>query len=176
MRWRVAAGTRFHQARPWARMRDVPILHAGNLMVVLVTEGAAEPATSLGRFSGEFIATAGTDALLTLIGPVPGQFPCPAARCQRGERRLGIRLPAPARDAHAAWVRTARPEKSGHAGLGTDLVPDETQACQGLFGQKALGWVLAGHDLVVGVQVMAYQRGVDQGYLPYRLTDRRERR
>ena len=40
MRWR---GTLFHRTRPWARLRDVPILHAGDLMVVLVTEGTGKP-------------------------------------------------------------------------------------------------------------------------------------
>ena len=43
MRWRVVAGTLFHRTRPWARLRDVPILHAGDLMVVLVTEGTGKP-------------------------------------------------------------------------------------------------------------------------------------
>jgi Glycosyl hydrolases family 15 len=86
MRWRVAAGTRFHRARPWARMRDVPVLHAGNLMVVLVTEGAGEPETSLGGFSGEFIATAGTDALLTLIAADQAPLVVPSAADVRGRR------------------------------------------------------------------------------------------
>lgn len=86
MRWRVAAGTRFHRARPWARMRDVPILHAGSLMVVLVTEGAGEPETSLGGFSGEFIATAGTDALLTLIAADQAPLVVPSAADVRGRR------------------------------------------------------------------------------------------
>ena len=29
MRWQVAAGTLFHRVRPWARIREVPLLHAG---------------------------------------------------------------------------------------------------------------------------------------------------
>jgi hypothetical protein len=32
MRWRIAPGTLFHRVRPWARLREVPMLHAGDLM------------------------------------------------------------------------------------------------------------------------------------------------
>ncbi len=67
MRWRVAPGTLFHQVRPWARIRDVPLLHAGNLMMAIVAERAGNPQPGLGTFSGEFTAKAGQDALLTLI-------------------------------------------------------------------------------------------------------------
>jgi GH15 family glucan-1,4-alpha-glucosidase len=86
MRWRVAAGTRFHRARPWARIRDVPILHAGDLMVVLVTEGIGEPEAGLGEFSGEFVARAGRDALLTLIAADHAPLVVPSAADIR-ERR-----------------------------------------------------------------------------------------
>jgi GH15 family glucan-1,4-alpha-glucosidase len=67
MRWLVSAGTLFHRVRPWARVRDVPLLHAGDLMVALVTERAGDPRPGLGQFSGEFVARKGQDALLTLI-------------------------------------------------------------------------------------------------------------
>jgi hypothetical protein len=58
MRWRVAAGTLFHRTRPWARLRDAPILHVGDLMLVLVTERAGQPEMGQGEFSGEFVARA----------------------------------------------------------------------------------------------------------------------
>jgi GH15 family glucan-1,4-alpha-glucosidase len=67
MRWQVTAGTLFHRVRPWARMRDVPLLHAGDLMVALIAERAGRPKLGLGEFSGEFTAEAGQNALLTLI-------------------------------------------------------------------------------------------------------------
>jgi len=53
MRWRVCADTLFHRVRPWARLRDVPMLRVGDLIVVLVTERAGQPQTGLGEFSGE---------------------------------------------------------------------------------------------------------------------------
>src|SRR5712691_7191669 len=40
MRWRVALGTLFHRVRPWARFRDVPLLHAGGLMMAILAERA----------------------------------------------------------------------------------------------------------------------------------------
>jgi hypothetical protein len=67
MRWRIAAGTLFHQVRPWARVREVPALHAGDLMVAMVADHAGQPRTGLGEFSGEFVARAGQDALLALV-------------------------------------------------------------------------------------------------------------
>ena len=54
-------------------------------------------------------------------------------------------------------------------------VPDEAQACQGPLGQLALCGSLACQHGVVGIWVMAYQRGVDNGDPPHRLTDPRER-
>jgi GH15 family glucan-1,4-alpha-glucosidase len=79
MRWRVAAGTLFHRVRPWARLRDVPILHAGELMVVLVADGAGQPETGLGEFSGKFVAKAGRNALLTLIAADQAPLVVPSA-------------------------------------------------------------------------------------------------
>ena len=86
MRWRVAAGTLFHRSRPWARLREVPILHAGDLMVVLVTEGTGKPEAGLGEFTGEFVAKAGKDALLTLIAADQAPLVVPSAAEVR-ERR-----------------------------------------------------------------------------------------
>ena len=67
MRWRVAPGTLFHRVRPWARLREVPLLHAGDLMMAIVAERTGKATLELGAFSGEFVAKAGKDALLTLI-------------------------------------------------------------------------------------------------------------
>jgi hypothetical protein len=86
MRWRVAAGTLFHRTRPWARIRDVPILHADDLMVVLVTEGTGQPETGLGEFGGEFVARAGKNTLLTLIAADRAPLVVPSAAEVR-ERR-----------------------------------------------------------------------------------------
>jgi GH15 family glucan-1,4-alpha-glucosidase len=86
MRWRVAAGTLFHQVRPWARIRDVPLLHAGDLMVALVADRAGEPKLGRGEFSGEFVAKAGQNALLTLIAADHAPLVVPSAADIR-ERR-----------------------------------------------------------------------------------------
>ena len=86
MRWRVAAGTLFHEFRPWARLRDVPILHAGDLMVVLVTEDAGKPEVGLGEFSGEFVAKAGRNVLLTLVAADHAPLVAPSAADIRGRR------------------------------------------------------------------------------------------
>ncbi len=95
MRWRVAAGTLFHRVRPWARLRDVPILHAGDLMVVLVTDGTGKPETGLGEFRGEFVAQAGRNALLTLIVADRAPLVVPSAADVRGRREAS----------EAAWRR-----------------------------------------------------------------------
>jgi GH15 family glucan-1,4-alpha-glucosidase len=95
MRWRVAAGTLFHRVRPWARIRDVPILHAGDLMVALVAERAGQPEAGLGELSGEFVARAGPNALLTLIAADRAPLVVPSAADVRGRREAS----------EAAWRR-----------------------------------------------------------------------
>jgi len=67
MRWQVAAGTMFHQGRPWARLSEVPLLHAGDLLIAILAERAGEPRPGPGSFCGEFVARAGSHALLALI-------------------------------------------------------------------------------------------------------------
>lgn len=67
MRWRVAPGTRFGTSRPWTRYREVPMLHAGDLLVCLLAERAGEPRPETGAYSGEFVAAEGADALLALV-------------------------------------------------------------------------------------------------------------
>ncbi len=67
MRWRVAPGTLFHRVRPWARLREVPMLHTGDLMMAIVAERTGKPQLGLGQFSGEFVARKGQDALLALV-------------------------------------------------------------------------------------------------------------
>jgi GH15 family glucan-1,4-alpha-glucosidase len=86
MRWRVAAGTLFHRCRPWARLRNVPILHAGDLMVALVTERAGQPEPGLGEFSGEFVARAGQNALLALVAADRAPVVVPSAAEIRGRQ------------------------------------------------------------------------------------------
>lgn len=67
MRWEVAAGTRFGQGRPWGRLSEPPLLHAGDLLIALISERTGEPRPGLGSFRGEFVARAGEDALLALV-------------------------------------------------------------------------------------------------------------
>ncbi|HLN68586.1 MAG TPA: glycoside hydrolase family 15 protein [Streptosporangiaceae bacterium] len=86
MRWRVTGGTLFHRVRPWARVRDVPLLHAGDLMVALVAEQAGRPKLGLGEFSGEFTAKAGQNALLTLIAADHAPLVVPSAAEVRTRR------------------------------------------------------------------------------------------
>jgi GH15 family glucan-1,4-alpha-glucosidase len=95
MRWRVTAGTLFHRVRPWARIRDVPILHAGDLMVALVTERAGQPQAGLGELTGEFVAKAGQNALLTLIAADQAPLVVPSAADIRRRRET----------TEAAWRR-----------------------------------------------------------------------
>ena len=86
MRWQVTGGTLFHQVRPWARIRQVPLLHAGDLMVALVAEGADRPKLGLGEFSGQFTAKAGRNALLTLIAADHAPLVVPSAAEVRARR------------------------------------------------------------------------------------------
>jgi GH15 family glucan-1,4-alpha-glucosidase len=86
MRWRVAPGTLFHRARPWARLRDVPVLHAGDLMIAIVAERTGEPRPGLGEFTGEFVARAGQDALLTLVAADNAPLVVPSAADVRSRR------------------------------------------------------------------------------------------
>jgi GH15 family glucan-1,4-alpha-glucosidase len=86
MRWRVAPGTRFHRVRPWARLRDVPVLHAGDLMIAIVADRAGEPRAGLGEFTGEFVARAGQDVLLTLVVADQAPLVVPSAREVRSRR------------------------------------------------------------------------------------------
>jgi GH15 family glucan-1,4-alpha-glucosidase len=86
MRWRVTAGTLFHHVRPWARFRNVPVLHAGDLMVALVADGAGRPKQGLGEFSGEFTAKAGHNALLTLVAGEHAPLVVPSAAEVRKRR------------------------------------------------------------------------------------------
>ena len=93
MRWRVTGGTLFHRVRPWARVRDVPLLHAGDLMVALVAEQAGRPNLRLGEFSGEFTGKAGQNALLSLIAADHAPLVVPSAaevRDAAGGQRTGL--------------------------------------------------------------------------------------
>ena len=109
MRWRVCAGTLFHRVRPWARLRDVPILHVGDLMVVLVTERVGQPQAGLGEFSGEFVAKAGRNALLTLIAADHAPLVVPSAAAVRGRREA-------TEQAWRAWCETV-PYRGDDRGL-----------------------------------------------------------
>jgi GH15 family glucan-1,4-alpha-glucosidase len=99
MRWEVTAGPRFGAGRPWARLSDVPLLHAGNLLVVLVSERAGVPRRGLGSFSGEFVAAAGSGALLALVAADGAPVVVPAADEVRRRRDATV-------SAWQAWSRT----------------------------------------------------------------------
>ena len=49
MRWQVIAGTMFNQGRPWSRFREVPLLHAGGLLIGLLAEDAGRPSQDSAR-------------------------------------------------------------------------------------------------------------------------------
>jgi GH15 family glucan-1,4-alpha-glucosidase len=86
MRWQITGGTLFHRVRPWVRVRDVPLLHTGDLMVALVSEQAGRPRPGLGAFSGEFTAKAGSNALLALIAADQAPLVVPSAAEVRTRR------------------------------------------------------------------------------------------
>jgi GH15 family glucan-1,4-alpha-glucosidase len=86
MRWRVAPGTRFRTSRPWTRYREVPMLHAGDLLVAILAERAGEPRPEPGAFSGEFVATEGSDALLALVVAQDAPILMPSAADVRRRR------------------------------------------------------------------------------------------
>jgi GH15 family glucan-1,4-alpha-glucosidase len=86
MRWEVRAGTMFHQGRPWARLSDLPMLHAGSLLIAILNERTGEPRLGLGSFSGEFVARAGHDALLALIAADGSPVIAPSAADVRRRR------------------------------------------------------------------------------------------
>ena len=71
-------------------------------------------------------------------------------------------------------TRLAGLDELSKIGFVADLVPDETQPGQGFLDQLALRRRLARQHAVVGIWVMAHQRGVDHGDPPHRLTDHRE--
>ena len=90
MRWQVAAGTMFHQGRPWARFREVPLLHAGDLLIGLVAEGAGKPRLGRGSFGGEFVARAGRNALLALVAAESAPVVLPSAADVRRRREASV--------------------------------------------------------------------------------------
>ncbi len=116
MRWRVAPGTRFHRARPWAwQQQEVPLLRAGDLMAALVTEGTGEPSAGLGQtglseVSGQFTARPGAAALLALAITEGGPVIAPSADQVRGRLRA----------TEAAWRRWTG--SISYHGPGPDLV------------------------------------------------------
>jgi GH15 family glucan-1,4-alpha-glucosidase len=86
MRWQVRAGTMFHEGRPWARLSDVPLLHAGDLLIALISERAGEPSLGRGSFSGEFVAREGADSLLALVAALGAPVVVPSAADVRRRR------------------------------------------------------------------------------------------
>ena len=100
MRWEVAAGPRFGTGRPWARLGDVPLLHAGDLLIALVAERAGVPRPGPGSFSGEFVAMAGSGpgTLLALVAADGAPVVVPTADDVRRRRDATV----------AAWQEWSR--------------------------------------------------------------------
>ena len=90
MRWQVSAGTMFRPGRPWARFREVPLLHAGDLLIGLLAEGAGQPKPGLGSFHGEFTARRGQGALLALIAAENAPVVLPSAADVRRRRDASV--------------------------------------------------------------------------------------
>jgi GH15 family glucan-1,4-alpha-glucosidase len=86
MRWEISAGARFGTGRPWARLAEIPLLHAGDLLIGLVCEHAGELRPGLGSFSGEFVAAEGTSALLALVAAADAPIVLPSASEVRRRR------------------------------------------------------------------------------------------
>ena len=86
MRWAVTAGPRFGTGRPWARLSDVPLLHAGDLLIALIAERAGVPRPGLGSFRGEFVAMPGSGTLLALVAAADGPVVIPTANEVRRRR------------------------------------------------------------------------------------------
>lgn len=90
MRWEVSAGTRFGTARPWARLSDVPLLHAGDLLVALISERAGVSRQDSSSFRGEFVATAGTGALLAVVAAAEAPVVVPSVDEVRRRRDFTV--------------------------------------------------------------------------------------
>ena len=99
MRWEITAGARFGAGRPWARLSEVPLLHAGDLLIALVAERAGVPRQGLGSFRGEFVATAGPGSLLALVAAEKSPIVIPTADEVRGRRDATVK-------AWRGWSRT----------------------------------------------------------------------
>jgi GH15 family glucan-1,4-alpha-glucosidase len=87
MRWTVAPGTMFGLARPWARHRGTPLLHAGDIIAALVADGAGEPCAERGAFRGSFTIRAGEAALLALVAANRAPVIVPSAAELRSRRK-----------------------------------------------------------------------------------------
>lgn len=90
MRWQVTVGSMFHQGRPWARFREVPLLHAGGLLIGLLADGAGQPKPGLGSFHGEFTARRGRGALLALVAAENAPVVLPSAADVRRRRDASV--------------------------------------------------------------------------------------
>jgi GH15 family glucan-1,4-alpha-glucosidase len=90
MRWQVTAGTMFREGRPWVRCRGVPLLHAGNLLIGLLADGAGQPKPGLGAFRGEFTARPGQGALLALVAAENAPVVLPTAADIRRRRDASV--------------------------------------------------------------------------------------
>jgi GH15 family glucan-1,4-alpha-glucosidase len=146
MRWQVTAGTLFHRVRPWARLRHVPILHAGDLMVAVVADGIGRVKLSQGEFSGEFTAQAGHDALITLVAADQAPLVVPSAAEVRTRREA----------TEEAWRRWS------------DTVPyhgeDEDLVLRSVLALKLLTYAPTGAMAAAATTSLPEQVGGDRNY------------
>jgi fucose permease len=108
-----------------------------------------------------------------LVLPVPGHLPLLAAGREGVKTGLGHGPPGPDRD-HPGAIRQ-RLDEVGVVYVVAHLVANEPQAAERPFDGPPLRRLVPGQDAVVGVRVVAHQRGVDHGDPPDGLTDHRER-
>ena len=111
MRWRVAAGDRFHRARPWAWRNDGHLLlQVEDQLISVVHEAAGDPQAGRAEVAGQFVARQGTEALLALAAADGEPVPVPPAA------RVRERL----RATEASWRRWS--ETVAYDGPHRDLV------------------------------------------------------
>ena len=160
----VAAELILHRLAPPGRPPQAAALAAGEAAV----RGQAEE----GRGAPEGLAD-GLARQPGLVLPVARHLPLLPAGRKRVQPGLGQRPPRPGRDG-----ASARPDGLNEVGViqvVAHLVPHEPQAPERSLDLPASRRVMARQDPVVGVGVVAHQRGVDHGDPPHGLADHRER-
>jgi GH15 family glucan-1,4-alpha-glucosidase len=146
MRWEITAGARFGTGRPWARLSEVPLLHAGDLLVALIAERAGVPRQGPGSFRGEFVATAGSGSLLALVAAENAPIVIPTADEVRGRRDATVK-------AWRSWARTV-PYRG----------PDRELVLRSALALKLLTYAPTGAMAAAATTSLPEQIGGDKNY------------